>query len=100
MKTQTAASIGFWAMIAVGVLLLVLIFAVPYFADLVLMMSSGEEALARPLQVLFNLSRYSVHHGIVFGTAYIVLLVPVAYWYASTKPPKKLLILKKQNSKQ
>ena len=82
---RKAANICLWVMILIGIVLVSCLFVIPRFAAYFSEMSDGEKPLPLILKVVFNLSDYAIHNGLLLTSLYVLLLGGVIFWNFSTK---------------
>ena len=90
MSQRTVAHICIWVMILAGILFLMSISVVPYFAALLNEMSDGQTRLPIIVQFILNLSTFTVQYGWFFTPLYLLLFVGAIAWYRTTKPQQKV----------
>jgi len=90
MTQRTAAHIGIWLMVVAGILFLINVFVVPYFAEVLLDMSDGRVSLPGFVQFIFNLSHFAVQYSWFFASLYMALFIAVIIWYRKSGSPANM----------
>ena len=77
---RLAATLIYMLSILMGMMLLIALFIVPYFAELVMDISDGQTALPYLLRVVFDISVFLGNNGMLFGVVCVILFAGSLVW--------------------